>query len=914
MVRISRSVFLCLLMGLVFLTGILPFRVPAFDLVLLLDESGSMKTTDPGNARVRAAELFTRICRPTDRVGLMGFATNVREMSALEPMGPGPARDALETRFQMVRSDGQWTDIEQALRLALRNLTLTGDRSKPRAVLLLTDGRVDLAPGGKDTAANSASEQRIRGALVSDFIQENIQIYCVAFSRGADRNLLNYLAEATRGLCVQGDKDSELERLFLRLFEEIAQPQTIPVHDGKVKIDTSVREATFLVTHGKTGTPVTVTDPNAHPFSRDTASQGMAWYSGTTYDIVTVTNPQPGTWSIAPLVASQNSRVMVLTDLELQVKDLPAFLAPGDPLNVQAFLQSEGQMVATPEILRNLVVTGRLTGRSSETFPMRDDGASQDEGADDGLYGGTTPLPSDSGFYDVEIVASGPTFERRILKKVSVLNRWFSVDVENATLPSGQLAALKVRISDLEAIEKSGAKVAFEAVVQRPDQIRQNLTVDPVTPSLFSVAFTDTTQPGEYRVTVTGRMTNAGGTTRDVTVGPLAIHVTEAAPPPAVPTSPPVVAAPTVVSPPAPEKTTTPRSSLPWEIWVVVGILLAVVGTLMVMLFRRRPAPEPVQSMEQLRKRALEIREESDTAATAAVSAERSNRAMTETPQAADIESVAHRRKIPPPPTGVEIIPEPEIKPPLPEEAQDQQVLVATEPAEAAEESGAMSQEESDLLAEILGESADLETKIGLPEIAVTASPQAPQPASPVQPASPQPPALNEAQSSLLADIMEEVAPDMVEETKAQKLPSLTDEESDLLADIMGEIGDLMQQGAPPAPPNQPVSPPPPPPTPPSALSEEESALLADIVGDLEDLEAPPPAVPPPPPAVAASPSSQSQTLSDAENDLLADILGEEEFPEKSLKTTPNIPDEKDKRSDQEIIDDILRDIEGLVE
>ncbi len=910
MFRISRSVFFCLLMTQIFLAGGFPVCVSAFDLVLLLDESGSMKTTDPGNARVRAAELFARICRPTDRVALMGFATNVREMSALEPMGPGPARDALETRFKMVRSDGQWTDIEQALRLALRNLTLTGDRAKPRAVLLLTDGRVDLSPGGRDSAASQASDQRIRGALVSDFIQENIQIYCVAFSRGADRSLLNYLAEATQGLCVQGDKDSELERLFLRIFEEIAQPQTVPVRDGKALIDASVREATFLVAHGKTGTRVTVTDPDSRPYSRDTVVPGISWYSGTTYDIVTVANPKPGTWSIAPLVASQNSRVLVLTDLELQVKDLPAFLAPGDTLRVQAFLQSEGQVVATSEILKDLVVTGQLTGRESESFQMRDDGASQDDGTGDGLYGGSVTPPSTSGFYDVEIVAAAPTFERRILRKVSVLNRWFSVDLENDSVPAGQLAALKVRVSDLETIEKAGAKLVFEAVVQRPDQTRKNLTVDPVTPALFSVAFTDTTQPGEYRVTVTGRMTSVGGEAQEVTVGPLAIHVTEvAASPPAVPLpTPVVVAAQTPAPTPTPEKEAAPRTHIPWELWVVLGISLAAVGTLLVLLFRRRPPQEPIQSMERLRKRALEIREESYTDAPpgpASSQQEQPGKPADRPPIAADVESVARRRKVPPPPTGVEIIPEPEVKSSLPEEGQDQQVLVAAEPTGMALDGGVMSQEESDLLAEILGESADLETKIGSSEISVAKPPSVP-------PVPQEIPALSAAQSSLLADIMEEVAPDMMEETKAQKLPTLTDEESDLLADIMGEIGGLMQEGAPAAPPRPAVSVPSQnaPSSDPSVLSEAEGALLANIMGELEEMQSP--SVAPPP--AAAAPRPQDQALSDAENDLLADILGGEEFPEKSLQTTPKIPDEKDKRSDQEIIDDILRDIEGLVD
>jgi uncharacterized protein (TIGR03503 family) len=918
MVRISRSACFYLLLALVSLAGSRPVCVSAFDLVLLLDESGSMKTTDPGNARVRAAELFARICRQTDRVALMGFATNVREMSTLGLMGPGTARDELEARLRLVRSDGQWTDIEQALRLALQNLVLTGDRSKPRAVLLMTDGRVDLAPGGRESAESRASDQRIRGALVSDFIQENIPIYSVAFSRGADRALLNYLSEATQGLCVQGDSDRELERLFLRLFEEIAQPQTVPVREGKVLLDAAVREATFLVTHGRAGTRVTVTDPDAREHGRESAVEGVSWYAGATYDIVTVSEPKPGTWSIEPGSASQNSRVLVLTDLELQVQDLPAFLAPGETLEVQAFLQSEGERVAEPDLLKNLVVTGRLTGRESETFPLRDDGTKPDEAPGDGFYGGRVSPTSESGFYDVEIIAAAPTFERRILRKVCVLNRWFSVDVEKDSIATGELAALKVRVSDLEAIEKAGAHLGFEAVVQRPDQTRKSLTVDPVTPSLYSVAFTDTAQPGEYRVTVMGRMTSADGAAQEVTVGPLAIHVAQVSVPATVEnvaTPPPVpVPTPMVVEPA--EKPLAPRSSIPWEFWVVVGVLLASVGVLVVLLLRRRPDREPIQSMERLRRRALEIREESGEMEEAgegasALSAGGASAVRGSMGGAAEVESVARRRKVPPPPTGVEIIPEPEVKTPLPEESAAEELLVAAEPPDLPMGGEEMSQEESDLLAEILGESADLETKVGLPEIPV-AKPLTPPPAALPDAA----PVLDEAQSSLLADIMEDVAPDMVEETKAQKLPALTDEESDLLADIMGEIGDLMQGGT--APSTVPGTPAPPPasvPSVPASLSEEESVLLADIVGDLEAMQSPPP--PAAFPQMEAAPQPQERAaggLSDAENDLLADILGTDDFPEKSLETTPKIPDEKDKRSDQEIIDDILRDIEGLVD
>jgi hypothetical protein len=217
MVRISRSACFYLLLALVSLAGSRPVCVSAFDLVLLLDESGSMKTTDPGNARVRAAELFARICRQTDRVALMGFATNVREMSTLGLMGPGTARDELEARLRLVRSDGQWTDIEQALRLALQNLVLTGDRSKPRAVLLMTDGRVDLAPA-------DANLPKVRfptsgfGALVSDFIQENIPIYSVAFlARGRPR-LAELLVRGDTGVVCAGGFGSGTRTAFPATF------------------------------------------------------------------------------------------------------------------------------------------------------------------------------------------------------------------------------------------------------------------------------------------------------------------------------------------------------------------------------------------------------------------------------------------------------------------------------------------------------------------------------------------------------------------------------------------------------------------------------------------------------------------------------------------------------------------------
>jgi Ca-activated chloride channel family protein len=44
-----------------------------FDIILLIDSSGSMKQTDPRNYRKEAPKLFISLLDKDDRVGIMSF-------------------------------------------------------------------------------------------------------------------------------------------------------------------------------------------------------------------------------------------------------------------------------------------------------------------------------------------------------------------------------------------------------------------------------------------------------------------------------------------------------------------------------------------------------------------------------------------------------------------------------------------------------------------------------------------------------------------------------------------------------------------------------------------------------------------------------------------------------------------------
>jgi len=594
------------------------------DLVLAFDESGSMAKTDPRGARKEAAKLFLRLCGPQHRAALMGFATNVRILGEPRAMGPGDARDRLLAGVDRIQSSGAYTDIERALRDALVELLRTGAPGRPKAVLLFTDGAVDLQEG---PAASAESLRRIRGPLVSDYLQERVQIHCVAFTSGADLELLRYLAESTGGLCVRGEMGEELQRLFVRLFEEVTQPQTVPVSDGSAVIDLSVREATFLITHKEgEADAVKLTLPDGSALSRTTAERvgTVRWFSSPRVDLVTVTGPQPGKWRIEPVGREGENRVMVLADIELVLDKFHPVSRGGERQWLLASLKSQDKRVDTPELLSRITMQAALGGPPPAVFPLKDDGAHGDAGPRDGLFATQILAPDKFGSYDVEVVARTPTLERRIVRTLNVVSRWFTVEIEKEVVSPGEAIALKV-VVDPSVLAAGASPPEFQATVRQPDGAQKILAIIPALDNLCAASFPETSAVGDYSVTVTGTLRDAKGVPAEDTVGPLAFLVRETsrtlvALPPANQTTATAEIRPVPVKPsPTPEVTLKPTPAPPPPAAGSPGshVLLAAALTVLAAaaglggwaaLRRKRPKVR-IPSMAPLREKAAEILE-----------------------------------------------------------------------------------------------------------------------------------------------------------------------------------------------------------------------------------------------------------------------------------------------------------------
>ncbi|HEV2322035.1 MAG TPA: VWA domain-containing protein, partial [Gammaproteobacteria bacterium] len=103
----------------------LPVSAAPQDVVLVLDNSGSMRTNDPSRLAGKAVTDFVGRLGPETRVSIIEFATNPAVLMPLTAMNED-ARNGAEAAVAKLDYRGQWTDTGAALERALYELDTHG--------------------------------------------------------------------------------------------------------------------------------------------------------------------------------------------------------------------------------------------------------------------------------------------------------------------------------------------------------------------------------------------------------------------------------------------------------------------------------------------------------------------------------------------------------------------------------------------------------------------------------------------------------------------------------------------------------------------------------------------------------------------------------------------------------------------
>lgn len=412
---IYKFVLACLLTGLPF-SQLLAAEQPVSDVRVLIDVSGSMKHNDPNNLRAPAMRMLVGLMPAEARSGVWTFAQMVNMLVPWRDVNDDWRQNAIEQSTK-IHSYGLFTNIEQVLKKATANQK-QADPQFHRSMILLSDGFVDLKAGKQ---ASAASRQRILDEIIPRLKKLHITVHTIALSDKADHELLKALSMATDGWYRQADSAEDLQRIFLHLFEQATQRDSVPLADNRFTIDASVEQMTVLAFRRPGSDTSTLQLPDGSEISREQQSDNIRWLHETTFDLITIDKPATGQWRINADLDPDN-RVMVVTDMKLQTSDLPNNVLVGEQFDFEAKLTDKGEVITRPALLD--LVEGSLVrqnGEQSAQLPLSRHNK-------EAVFKSALGAGFEAGRNDVIVTMKSATFERQRRQSINVIAAPISVE------------------------------------------------------------------------------------------------------------------------------------------------------------------------------------------------------------------------------------------------------------------------------------------------------------------------------------------------------------------------------------------------------------------------------------------------------------------------------------------------------
>jgi hypothetical protein len=193
------------------------------DVVLLLDNSGSMRVNDPQRLASKAVDDFVTSQGPDTRISIIEFSTTPRMLLPLTPLSPS-SRVKVNEALKTIDYRGQWTDTAAALERAVYELSNNGRSTAQKYIILMTDGHVDV---GSDTRDNEKINW-INQSLIPQAASQHIRIFGIAFTDQADYELLQTLAVKTGADYFRAYHDKDIAGIFQRIGNTLLNARLNP--------------------------------------------------------------------------------------------------------------------------------------------------------------------------------------------------------------------------------------------------------------------------------------------------------------------------------------------------------------------------------------------------------------------------------------------------------------------------------------------------------------------------------------------------------------------------------------------------------------------------------------------------------------------------------------------------------------
>ncbi len=457
---------------------------PAVDLRILIDVSGSMKKNDPNNLRVPALRLLIQLLPPTAKAGIWTFDGKTTVHSNWGRTSR-QWKDAALKSTHLIHSSGKLTNIENALDTVTKKWPIKG-LDNNRHIILLSDGMVDVS---KNSVDNSKSRNRILSGFIAKMQSANIKVHTIALSNNADIKLMQTVSLETNGTHIRIADTKSLHKVFLKLFESSTKLDKIPITNNQITVDKNISDMTILLFKTDSKQVRSIVSPAGVTLNFPSADKNVRWHQDKNYDLITITKPEPGLWKLNTQVDPDN-RVIVVTDLKLQVSPLPDNILAGESVAIHARLISKKEKNLSKKLLQLTRFFVAFAKLGKQTIPRHENG--------DAIIK-QLPIPGKPGTYTFQVSAKSASFERIQHHEITVHKKPLTVNV--AKDPDKQQTTVEVTPTHgLFKTETLGVIMKFA------DGISRNFTIDPSRNHRLKVP--KQYNGGEIEIELTGLRTN----------------------------------------------------------------------------------------------------------------------------------------------------------------------------------------------------------------------------------------------------------------------------------------------------------------------------------------------------------------------------------------------------------------------
>ena len=208
----------------------------------------------------------------------------------------------------------------------------------------------------------------------------------------------------------------------------------IPYFDNRFRLDAELDEIT-LIFYRKSGTPpIILVRPDGSKFKIGSYPKDkVRWYDDRTYDMIRIQKPMPGPWQALGDILPE-SKIMVLSDVTIDVVPIPDIVLAGETLKMEGKLVNGVEVIDVPAFREVIKLDVDFYSTNNSAFDnfgaepvqlttFRDDGEALDEYSNDGVFTGEFLLDFAPGEWVPVYVVKLPMLTRELRQKPIIIQK-----------------------------------------------------------------------------------------------------------------------------------------------------------------------------------------------------------------------------------------------------------------------------------------------------------------------------------------------------------------------------------------------------------------------------------------------------------------------------------------------------------